>query len=203
MYSFTALPTGPELEDGSGLDSESDEAVKKKETDTNLAEIDTVLKINTTSLSLQMPECAKVKGQPQAEHVVPPQISASTVISEKIPDWGSVSTARCSGAMIQQSGTAENISSSATMGTNDDTSPANKGVLPGAMGPSTDEMDDKLSHQPDMMSSKEEIIEEGRKINESLTLLELVNCDLIPEACPERIRGELGMDQDHDFSFLY
>ncbi|KAK3566548.1 hypothetical protein QTP86_034840, partial [Hemibagrus guttatus] len=181
-------PTGLELRVSSGLDYGSDEAVRKEETDTNPAGTGAVSKINTTSPRLQELECARVEGQPQTEHLASPQTSASTIISEEI---SSRRSAPCSDAVIQQSVKVKNISSAAAMETDDDITPANKGVPSWAIEPSTDKTDDKLSQQPDMMSSKgEKIRGEEIKRNESFTLPELERCDLIPEVCPRRTGGE-------------
>lgn len=177
--------------------------MKEDEIDTNPAESDGVPRINTTSLchqNSQVLECTKVKGQAQVEHLVPPQPSASTIIpEEESSDGRSISEAPCSNAVIQESVTAKNISSPAAMETGDDITLANKGMPSGAMQPSTVEMDDKISHQPDMASAKaEKIIEKEIKRNESFILPELKSCDPRPEVCPNRTGGEPGKDQDDD-----
>lgn len=170
-------------------------------TDTDPAETGALSKINTTSLSLQVLECARVKGQPQMEHLASPQSSSSTIISQEISDGRSTP---CRDAVIQQSVTTKNISSAAAMETDDDITQANKGVPSGAIEPSTDKTDDKLSQQPDMMSSNGEKIR-GKEMNrnESFTLAEMESCDLIPEFCPRRTGREPGKDQDDVFIILH
>lgn len=172
--SHTTPPTGLESAFGSGLHSESDEKKKKCETDTNPAELDRVPRINTTSLShqnSQVLECPRVKGQPQVEDLVPPEPSASTIISEEeSSDWRSPSVAPSSDALIQESVTVKNISSAAAMETDDDITPANKGKPSGAMQPSTDEMDDRISHRPDTASPTGETTLEIKKTKKTRVL---------------------------------
>lgn len=144
--------------------------MKEDEIDTDPAESDSVPRINTTSLSHQnckVLEWTRVKGQPQVEHLVPPQPSASTIIPE---DGKSISEASCSDVVIQESVTAKNISSATAMETSHDITLANKGMPSGATQPSTEEMDDKISHQPDMASAKVDKIIEEIKRNESFIL---------------------------------
>lgn len=196
-FSPTAPPTGLELAFGSGLDSERDEGVRN---DTDGAPGTNVTSPNHQNC--QVLEYSKVKGQPLSEHSVPPQPSAPAITSEEERSAGrSITAAPCSHAGVQENVTAKNISSDAAMETGDDITPDNKGMPSGAMQPSTDEMDDKISHQPDVASSKgKKIKEEAIKRNESFMLPEPKSCDPRTEVCPNRTGGEPG---NHQFIILH
>lgn len=190
---WLVLPsTGLELEFGSGLDSESDDDDDddKDGIDTNPAESD---EINTTPLShqnSQVLECAKVKSQPQMEHLVPPQPLTSTVISVE-ERWD----VRCRDHLIQESLTVKNGSADPAMETGDDITLTDKGVSVGAMQPSTEETVIKISHQPETVSPKgEKITEEEMRRNEGFTSPEPKSCN--PEVCSKGTTGEPGEDQD-------
>ncbi|TUW16219.1 Collagen alpha-4(VI) chain [Bagarius yarrelli] len=160
----------------SGLDSEHDEAMKKRKPDNNPAETNTELTIKTT-LSLHNslePECTEVKGQTRVEHFLPSQLLGSSLTL--------VSASRCDDAASQQ-----NISSATSTETHDDITAAKTSVLLVAVKKRTNEMKDKL----DMMSSKEvEIVEE--EINKS------GGCDPFSEICPHKTGEEAGEGQDDD-----
>lgn len=181
---YTATtPTGLDLELGSGLESERDEDIKEN---------DSELRIDTTSLSHQNSQCARVKGQPQVGHLVPPEPSVSTINPEEgVPssDRRPISVAPCDAVHYNSIGVA--------METDNVITPANKDMPSGATLPSTDKMDDKISQRPDTASPPgEKIILEEPEKNESFTSPEPNRCELSPDVCPNRTGGEPGRDQD-------